>query len=187
MSIDKFTYLYNHHYQRFFRFANNYIHDEAVAEDLVVDAMLYFWENRSRLPEEMNEVAYIFTTIKHKCLNYLQHLSIETEVHDKLYEAKQWEVATKIATLEAFDPNDLYNKEILVLVEESLSKFSPQTQIIFRMSRFENMSHKEIAQKMGISTKSVEFHISKVLKELRLSLKDYLVILLGILCGNLLH
>ena len=52
----------------------------------------------------------------------------------------------------------------------------PQTREEFMMSRFQNKSNKEIAESMNISVKSVEYHITKTLKVLRVALKDYLPI-----------
>jgi RNA polymerase sigma-70 factor (ECF subfamily) len=53
---------------------------------------------------------------------------------------------------------------------------SPQTRRIFEMSRFENKTNNEIAEMLGLSSKSVEYHITKALKAMRVALKDYLPI-----------
>lgn len=75
-------------------------------------------------------------------------------------------------------PNELFNAEAMEIVNRTLAKLPARTREIFIMSRMKNMSHKEIAAKLDITTKGVEFHISKALKELRISLKDYLPVFL---------
>lgn len=60
------------------------------------------------------------------------------------------------------------------IISATLSTLSEQTRRAFILSRFENKSNKEIAEEMEISIKGVEYHISKALKVLRVTLKDYL-------------
>ena len=80
----------------------------------------------------------------------------------------------KITTLEACDPEELFSSEAQRLIDETLESLPEKTRTIFIMSRYENKTHKEIAEHLGLSTKSIEFHISKALGVLRKRLKDYL-------------
>lgn len=177
--------LFEEYQGRFVRFANTYIRDSAVAEDFTLEAFVYYWENRHTLPAGSNIPAYILTIIKHKCLNYLEHLQVREEVAEKLRDHARWELQTRISTLEACDPDQLFTAEITAIVRETLDGMSAQTRRIFVRSRHGNKSYKEIADEYGISVKGVEFHISKALKILRQSLKDYLP-LLGLLLHELL-
>ncbi|MDR2810080.1 MAG: RNA polymerase sigma-70 factor [Tannerellaceae bacterium] len=177
--------LFEEYQGRFVRFANMYIRDLAVAEDFTLEAIAYYWENRHTLPPDSNVPAYILTIIKHKCLNYLEHLQVREEVAEKLRSHAQWELQTRISTLEACDPDLLFTAEIMEMVRKTVDGMPGQTRRIFLRSRHGNKSYKEIADECGISVKGVEFHISKALKILRQSLKDYLP-LLGLLLYKLL-
>lgn len=90
-------------------------------------------------------------------------------------EQAQWELNTRISTLEACEPDDLFNHEVQNIVGAVLSKLPKNTRKVFTLSRYENKSHKEIAAELNISTKGVEFHITKVNRLLRQALKDYLL------------
>lgn len=169
-----FNQLFSDYKGRFIRFAQNYVRDVAVAEDFVIDSLIYYWENRQRLEENTNVPAYVLTIIKHKCLNYLQHLQLHQEVADNMISHAQWELNTRIATLEACQPYDLFTAEAQEIVNRTLEQLPARTRQIFIMSRMQNMSHKEIAAEFGMTTKGVEFHIAKALKILRIGLKDYL-------------
>lgn len=70
----EFGELYKRYKARFESFAVGYVQDRLIAEDVVTDAFIYYWENRSRLDADCNAAAYILTTIRHKCLNYLRAL-----------------------------------------------------------------------------------------------------------------
>lgn len=171
-----FNKLFTDYKDRFVRFATAYVHDSAVAEDFVIDSLIYYWENRSRLGDDVNVPAYVLTTIKHKCLNYLQHLRLHEEVAENIVNHAQWELQTRISTLEACEPNDLFTSEAQEIVDRTLASLPDRTRQIFMLSRVQNQSYQEIAQQFEISSKGVEFHIAKALKALKVNLKDYLPI-----------
>ena len=168
-----FNQLYNDYQTRFLNFANTYVRDWDVAEDITTEALIYYWENRNTLSEVSNIPAYILTIIKNKCLNYLQHLQVREDVNEQLLNHAEWELNTRISTLEACDPNDLFTAEAQEIVNKTLAGLPEQTRAVFVMSRYENKSHKEIAEALGITPKGVEYHISKALKKLHTNLKDY--------------
>ena len=68
-----------------------------------------------------------------------------------------------------------------MIFEKTLAEFPEQTRKVFEMSRIEYMSNKEIAEALGITVKGVDYHISKAIKKLKISLKDYLPALLFLL------
>ena len=80
--ITSFNQLYKEFQKRFVRFANAYVRDLTAAEDITVEAMMYYWENRQSLSKDSNVPAYILTIIKNKCLNYLRHQQIHEEYSD---------------------------------------------------------------------------------------------------------
>lgn len=98
---------------------------------------------------------------------------LQEEIVTYLKDCETWELNLRIATLEACNPERLFSDEVQQLVEKALATLPAQTRDIFIRSRYHNQSHKEIAEALGISTKSVEFHITKALKVLRVVLKDY--------------
>ncbi|MEO3239457.1 sigma factor, partial [Parabacteroides distasonis] len=64
-----FSEIYREYKARFIYFAWTYVRDEFIAEDLVVESFMYYWENRRTLVNQLNIPAYILTVIKNKCLN----------------------------------------------------------------------------------------------------------------------
>lgn len=171
--IYSFNQLFTDYKMRFVHFANTYVNDSMMAEDIVIESLLYYWENRDNLAPDSNVPAYILTIIKHACLNYLQRLRTGEEIIEYLKDCDTWELNLRIATLEACNPEKLFSAEVQSIVEKSLQKLPEQTRDIFIRSRYHMQSHKEIAASLGVSTKTVEFHITKALKVLRIALKDY--------------
>ena len=175
--IKVFNKLFAEYHGLFVRFANTYLQDEAAAEDIAVEGIMYYWENRYSLSSNSNIPAYILEVIKHKCLNYLQRLRMQEEIVEYLKDCDTWELNLRIATLEACDPEKLFSDELQTLVDKALETLPEQTRDIFIRSRYNNQSHKDIAEALGVSTKTVEFHITKALKVLRVALKDYFPLL----------
>lgn len=171
--ILSFNQLYKEYQKRFIRFANTYIRDMTAAEDITVEAMMYYWENRLSLSEDSNVPAYILTIIKNKCLNYLRHQEIREEYSDKIKEYFEWELNSRIATLQACEPYELFISEIQEIVQQTLASMPEKTRTIFMLNRYENKSYKEIAVLMNLTPKGVDFHINKALKMLKTNLKDY--------------
>ena len=82
----------------------------------------------------------------------------------------------RIASLEACNPEEIFSSEITEILRKTLASLPEQTRRIFILSRFEQKSVKEISELMHLAPKSVEYHITKSLKALRVALKDYLPI-----------
>lgn len=171
--LKAFNQLFTDYQGRFIRFANTYVRDIAVAEDFTIEALMYYWENRHTLEANSNVPAYILTIIKNKCLNHLQHMQVREDANEQIRNHAAWELNTRISTLEACNPNELFTAEAQDIVNRTLAELPEQTRTVFIMSRYENKPHKEIAEALKITTKGVEYHISKALKKLHTNLKDY--------------
>jgi RNA polymerase sigma-70 factor (ECF subfamily) len=168
-----FNRIYANYRNRFIRFANAYVRDLAAAEDITADAFVHYWENHDSLAPDTQAPAYILGIIRNKCLTYLKHEQIREVVEEKLRNHAEWELRTRVEMLEACNPEELFTAEIQTIVDRTLASLPEQTRRIFTMSRYRDMSYKEIAEQSGMTVKGVEFHISKALKSLRISLKDY--------------
>ncbi|MDR3060834.1 MAG: sigma-70 family RNA polymerase sigma factor, partial [Dysgonamonadaceae bacterium] len=98
-------------------------------------------------------------------------------VEKQLIDEFSWELSIRITSLKACEPEEVFSEEIKYIVQKTLSGLPSKTREVFRLSREQSLTYKEIADRMGISVKVVEFHISKAIKILRVSLKDYICFL----------
>jgi len=172
--IQTFNFLFDEYYERFTRFAWGYVKEKQTSEDFVSEAFEHYWENRNNLSPDSNPPAYILTIIKNKCLNHLHHQQIRQRVNAELTEHAQWLSNTRISTLEACNPEEIFSQEIQEIVNQTLKKLPHKTRQIFTLSRDHGFTHKEIAEKTNLSQKAIEFHISKALHQLRVSLRDFI-------------
>lgn len=177
------TSFYNTYYKRFVRYAFYYVSDRKIAEDITHDAILYYLENKNKISSEIDILGYLLTTIKNKCLNYLKHLQVEIEYNKNYIELYEWEIKARIMTLEKENYGEIFTKDIMNIITNSLAKLPKQTQNIFIEHRFNYKSRKDIAAELGVSLQKIDFHINKANKHLYDDLKDYLPVFLLFLCS----
>lgn len=171
--IYNFNTLYTKFYRKSFLFTKSYVHDECIAEDIVSDALIKLWEILKE--KEIGHIeALLLTTLKNKSLDHLKHEAVKTEALQTLTDMRQRELDIRISTLEACNPEDIFSTEVQQIITDTLALLPEQTRRVFEMSRFENKTNREIAEELQITVKGVEYHITKALKPLRVSLKDYL-------------
>lgn len=176
-----FNEIYNTYYRKCFLFAKSYVHQVEVADDFASEAMMRLWENFENADDIINTQAFLLTVVKNLSLNYLKREQLKHVAHETIQNNTQKEMEFRISTLESCDPDILFSSEVRSIFEKTLASLPEKTRKIFVMSRVEDKSNKEIAQKFGISVKGVDYHVAKALKELRITLKDYLPALLFLL------
>lgn len=177
-TMDTFTRFFQENQDKFLSFAYSYIRNKTEAEDILMESMIALWENRDKWENDSNLQALLLTIIKNRALNYLAHEQVRLRAEDDINTHRQRELNLRISTLEACEPDTIFNTEIQHIVRKALTKMPEQSRDIFILSRYQNTPNKMIAEKLGISIKSVEFHITKALKILRTELKDYLISIL---------
>lgn len=148
----------------------HYLHDEKVAEEIVQDTFLKLWEIRETLNDQINIRNFLYTITKNNCLNYLRNQKISMK---HLKNMKYLEMQFNYETLEKLG-NYLHVEELRAKIEETILKLPAEVIETFKLSRFEELSYKEISDQQSISIKTVEARISKALRILRVELKDYL-------------
>ncbi|MGV8096236.1 MAG: RNA polymerase sigma-70 factor [Mangrovibacterium sp.] len=172
---DKATYeaIYHEFFGTLYSLSSQYIFKTEDAEEIVQEAFLKLWEVKSRLNENTNIKNFLYTITKNNCLNYIRNEQIAS-FHLKRY---QDELQYNYEAL--YQLEDDYSKieELKLKIDEAIDSLPAKWKNIFRMSREEDLRYKDIAQKLGISEKTVEASITKALKKLREELKEYLTLI----------
>jgi RNA polymerase sigma-70 factor (ECF subfamily) len=169
-----FRTVFDKFYQGLVRFAHSYVEDFHVAENLVQDAFVLLWERRQDLTEDSNLQAYLVKVVKLKAWNYIEKQRNRIAIEKSIYDDSIKELNLKLYTLDALETVSIYLADISEIIEKTLLTLPEQTRIVFYMSRQEGLSNREIAEKLNLSVKSVEYHITKTLKQLKLPLLDYI-------------
>ena len=174
----RFEDVYLSYFSKMKYFAKEYVISEEDAENIVQDVFVELWENKEMLNMHMNLIAYLFTTIKNKCLNHLRHKLVVQETANKLQEEYTISLRMNLDSLETFDNNLFSDQDIEKLISRALDALPEKCRAIFIMSKIEGKKHNEIAQELNISINTVGSQIGIAYKKPRTELKDYLPILL---------
>ncbi len=128
-----------------------------VAEDLVQDAFLEVWRRRENLDFQISVQAYLRRAVANRSLNFLRDNRRLTELPP--------DVATRPGDLNGESPTE--TAELQRLISDTIDGLPDKCREAFVLSRYEGLSYREIAEKLGISVKTVEKHIAKGLLSLR--------------------
>ena len=177
LDLAAFDRLFGEYRPRFIRFAASYVTDAAVAEDIVMESFMAAWERRALLSER-SLPPYVLVIVRNKCLNHLRARQVRLRAEEHLHSHGARMLELRISPPEGCEPAQLFSDEVRRLVKETLDRLPDRTREVFVRSRFRGESYKEIAAALGTTVKSVEFEISKAMRSLRVSLKDYLPLLM---------
>lgn len=173
MKDKDFAKVYERNYKRSFLFAKSYVHDDLVAEDIAAESLFKYWQICRESEENVSE-AMLVTILKNRAIDHLRAEMHKQIALESMAETAMRDLEIQVTTLEACDPNELFSEEIQRIIQQTLKTLPEQTREIFWLSRYENLSVKEIAEKKNLTPKAVEYHITKSLKAMRIALKDYL-------------
>jgi RNA polymerase sigma-70 factor (ECF subfamily) len=158
-------------YPRLLRFAKEYVGDSE-AEDILQDVFLKLWEKRTSLRTDTYLNAYLLAMVKNQCMDFLKHQQVMERYANNQRTLQQQEMAFNYYAISKFDPEQMDVESLERLVEKAIGELPEQCRKVFEFSRYEGVKYKELAERMGISVKTVETHISNALKILRVTLKD---------------
>ncbi len=159
-----FERLFRTYYSHLCLFAENYVQNQAEAEEIVQDIFVKIWEKRDEIEIKSSLKNYLIRSTKNQCLNFIKHNKIK-EKHAKTMLSEKESASTG---RDNFIEIDLMEK-----IEESINSLPKKRQEVFRLSREEGLKYREIAEKLGVSIKTVETHMGLAIKTLREQLKNY--------------
>lgn len=154
--------LFRRHYGFICRAVYRVLKDDNLAEDIAQEVFLGLWKKRQNLNITTSVQAYLKRAAINKSLNYIRDQKVKFDDEDKIPILTNNQSTTQ-QHLEAAD--------LQKAIDMAIGNLPERCRIVFSLSRFEEMSYQEIADKLEISIKTVENQISKALKYLRQELR----------------
>lgn len=162
--------LFREFYTPLYHYAYTIISDEMKAEEAVQDVFLKLWQKRDTISIETSIRAYLYRAVHNHCINVMNR--------DKLKYKYQKHISQRPPEYGLSPLNALQTKELQESINQAFNVLPEKCRTVFYMSRQEELSYKEIAEKLSISIKTVENQIGKALKILRNELRPLLPILI---------
>lgn len=163
-----FESVFKQYYALLTLFANKYLNDLHLAEEIVSDVFTFLWERRDSLMFTTSLQAYLYRMVQNRCLNFLKHRKIENEYVNYVLRNNLLDQVAEEASSVCF------SRELEEQINKAIDTLPVKCKMIFKMSRFKHLKNKEIARILNISPKTVERQITIALEKLRCSL-HYLV------------
>jgi RNA polymerase sigma-70 factor (ECF subfamily) len=172
--IAAFEELHKRYYIFLCLIAEHIVRNPSDAQEIVSDVFVKIWNIREKIDITTSIKAYLVRAVHNTSVNYLERYKISNKLTDSLsnsdYKLLAWD--------SDYPLGQLYEKEIMNILDHGISKLPDACREIFILSRNEDMKYRDIADKLGISVNTVKTQMKIALARLRETLKDYLVILL---------
>lgn len=168
-TVEAFNALYRLYSPRLFRFAFSLLKNEEDAKEVIQDVFIIIWRKRFEIRSEQSLRSYLFKISYNVVIDKIRKRIKEKAFLSHLYQ--YFEVSESSQTLEYAQLNQQ--------LQEAVEALPPRRRLIFKLSREQNLSHKEIAEKLGISIKTIENQITLSLRQIKdqLGSNDLLVLL----------
>ena len=162
--------IFHSYYALVYKTLLRFIKEQQTIEDLAQNVFMRFWEKRHQLHIQGPIAPYIKRMAVNEALGHIRknnRLDLEEEV-------EEYALINLHAEQDA-DQDYMYG-EMKKVIGQAIEQLPPKCQTVFKLSRYEELSYKEIAEKMEISPKTVENQMGRALKLLKKMLKKYLYI-----------
>jgi len=165
-----FEQVFKSHFKRLHAFAFTILQNEAEAEEIVQQVFFKLWERNDNLSVTGSVTAYLYRAVHNESLNFIKHQKVKSN--------HQLHVAYSMKNEVEHPAKKVLAGELEKKIHAALNELPEQCRTIFQLSRFDELKYREIADKLGISVKTVENQMGKALKLMRAKLVDFLSFIL---------
>ena len=176
-----FSRVYSIYFPKLVRFAREFVLSTEDAENIIQDIFIYLWEHQEILGSLSNLNAFLFVLVKNRCIDFIRQKKLVERKREEFEMVMDKELQLKMYALQQFDENALSADDIEVILNNAINSVPEKCREVFILSRMEGLKYREIAERLNISTKTVENQIITALKKLRVELKDYLPLFIFII------
>ncbi len=157
-----FKIIFEKHYRTLYNYARYNINDESACHDIVQDVFTYFWEKRNEINIKQTVKAYLLSAVHNTSINYLKKQDTnKRHITGFFHEASREQ--------DGYDP--IFESALIESLDKIISDLPDQCREIFHLSRMKGLKHKEIANILNISPRTVETQIYRALRTIKSKLK----------------
>ncbi len=170
MTENQFETIFKDYFEFLSNVAFAMIKDEDDSYDIVQQVFVKFWDKRFDVNIDDNIKAYLHRATINTSLNFIEKSKRSINTEEKKLEIIPNQFVEK--------NTDFLSGEVENAIKKAISELPEKCGVVFSLSRYSDMTNKEIADHLNVSVKAIEKHISRALKELRVKLKPYMNLLL---------
>ncbi len=166
-----FDVLHVLYFQKLFCVAHSYVSSREDAEEIIQDVFVKLWKRQGEIHSISNIGGYLYKMTRNSCLDFLRSKKDQLAIGTNMLQQQN---LLNFYALSNDTASFIIEKELQAQIEEGTKRLPEKCRLVFMKSRMEGLKHKEIADNLDISTKTVENHITKALKYFRAYLREYL-------------
>jgi len=159
---DAYTQIYDRFQPLLYVYACKIVKDDYEAEDIVQEVFIYLWDKREDINFITSLKSYLYSAVKYKFMNLLDHKKVRAD-----YSASMQRF---IDSGDYITDNYIREKEFIALIEREVALLPEKMREVFLLSRKENLSNKEIADRLNITEKTARNQVNTALQKLRIRL-----------------
>jgi RNA polymerase sigma-70 factor, ECF subfamily len=176
---DAFRQLFAIYFHRLNDFARKVTRDDGISQDIAQEVFVKVWEKRNGIAD-INPEAFLFRLVRNRCIDYIKHLKVINSHMNEVKVASVYEELYRIDFI-GNEPYVLIEEELRDMIENTIRSLPERCREVFLMSRMHGLKNREIAEKLNISIKNVERHLSRALQTFRKNFTDEFPVALIIL------
>ena len=162
---ESFNQVFRHYYSPMVRFCIRYVADSDIASEIVQDLFVKLWSNREKISFNTSFESYMLTSVRNSAITYINKERAHNEAHLRVFSEES----------DNTDPSEtLQSNNLEESYRQILKDMPDKRREVFLASRYDGLKYSEIAEKLGISQKTVEAQMTAALKQLKDGLKPYL-------------
>ncbi len=177
----KFNNVYCEYLHKVRHFCFSYIQDKEICEDITQDVFETLWHRRDSVVLDSTILPYLLVIAKNKCLNALAKSKVKSKYTWRRSNSSKDDI--NAFALNELSVSKLYSNEIRKIYSEALDSMSPLVRDTYIKIRVEELKYKEVAEKEGVSIKTIERRITIATSILRKYLRDYIKMIVLIITG----
>ena len=162
---ESFNQVFRRYYSPMVRFCIRYVADSDIASEIVQDLFVKLWSNREKISFNTSFESYMLTSVRNSAITYINKERAHNEAHLRVFSEES----------DNTDPSEtLQSNNLEESYRQILKDMPDKRREVFLASRYDGLKYSEIAEKLGISQKTVEAQMTAAIKQLKDGLKPYL-------------
>lgn len=173
LTAEVFEDIFVNYYESLYGYAFSILKNELFAEEIVSDVFYRLLLKKDKLKNDTSLAGYLYKSVYNACMDNIRHNKTK-----QIFKRDALHQSTETTSNAA---NDINAKDFEKYLRNALLQLPEQCRTVFQLNRMEELSYNDIAKRLSISVKTVEAHMSKALRRLRVSMAEFLTLLIILL------
>lgn len=162
-----FELLFKMYHKPLCNFARIYVKQFHIADEIVQETFISVWKAREQLDQNKSLNAYLYRSVHNHCINFIHTARVDKRLSDEYRNELAYRTRMLETNLSDSYYDRLANDELELILNNAIDQLPTQCREIFILSRYHELTYKQIAEKLTLSVNTVKTQLSRALQKLR--------------------